>query len=94
MPMKTITTDEHVNKSSHILESFSESKNTTNIIRFNRFEGGSLSTSFSLINNCNGQYFDQKCNNQKCGFLLRIYCTEWKACPKCGTKNYGRHYGA
>lgn len=45
-----------------------------------------------LISNCNGQYFSQNCI--KCNLLLKIWCTEWKACPKCGTKNYGRHYGA
>jgi len=42
--------------------------------------------------NCNGQYFEQKCVH--CGLLLKIWCTDWKACPKCGTKNYGRHFGA
>lgn len=44
------------------------------------------------IYNCNGQYFYQNC--VKCGLSLKIWCTEWKACPKCGTKNYGKHFGA
>ena len=48
---------------------------------------------FGAKNNCNGTYYDQKCHNIKCGYLLRIWCTKWLACPKCGTKNYGKHYG-
>jgi predicted nucleic-acid-binding Zn-ribbon protein len=44
------------------------------------------------VSNCNGQYFYQNC--VKCGYSLKIWCTDWKACPRCGTKNYGRHYGA
>jgi hypothetical protein len=51
-----------------------------------------------MINNlisrlyCKGQFFGQKCHS--CGYLLRIWCTEWKACPKCGSKNHGKHFGA
>lgn len=55
-------------------------------------EENPITNSVREIHNCNGQYFNQDC--VKCGLLLKIWCTEWKACPKCGTKNYGRHYGA
>jgi len=41
---------------------------------------------------CKGQFFEQTCH--KCGYLLRIWCTDWKACPKCGAKNHEKHYGA
>ena len=68
-------------------------KSTPNILTdINMGDSALFVNSIPLINNCNGQYFQQNCI--KCGLLLKIWCTEWKACPKCGTKNYGRHYGA
>ena len=41
---------------------------------------------------CDGKYYYQKC--VKCEYELKIWCTKWIACPKCGTKNYGKHFGA